>query len=134
ARMKGAEPLLDKRRRTVQQPDARHREFQRVGGNLAEYRLEPLPDRGRSHRNLDHPIRADRNARAFAGAGRAALHIAAEPQPVIAALDELALHVLLAPPVELLQTEIEQFLVSSTVAVGFRTRVDMTHGWHLEWH
>ena len=95
--------------------DALHGDFERVGGDLGEHRLEPLPDRGRADMNREHAVGLEHQPRAFLRPGGTALDEAAEPEPVIASIDQLALQLFLFAPADLGQAAFERDLIVTAI-------------------
>jgi len=87
--------------------DAIDRDFQSIGSDLCKRGFETLPDRRGADKDRDRAVGFERQSRILLRAGGTALDEAADPQSVIAAVDQLALKVRLFRPAELLQTAVE---------------------------
>src|SRR6266536_909917 len=106
--MKGAEALLEVGGRAVQHADLVYRQIERLGRDLRADRLEPLADVRRAdvYRGAAAPVELD--ARVLPRPGGAAFDEARHGDPVVAAVDQLPLEVLLLFKIEFKQAAIER--------------------------
>src|SRR5690606_26963106 len=111
AGMKGAETLLHQRRRSMAYRNTVHGKPEAIGGNLAKYRLKSLPDRGRADIHGYRAIAFQTHSHAFAGAGSATFHEAAQAEAVIAAVDQLSLEMLFFCPTEFFEAALEYLAI-----------------------
>ncbi len=93
------------------------RQLQRLGGDLCERGLEPLPQHRGADIDRDRAVGLDRGARILL-AGAAALHEGCCGDPLIAAVDEPALQRLLCLPVDLGERTLEGRMVVAGVEIS----------------
>ena len=105
--------------------DALHRQFERVGGDLREHRLDALPDRRRADEHRDLAVGLDEKPRILPRPGAAAFEIAADGDAVVAAVDQRALQLRPLGPVEFGEAAIERHLIIA--AVAFADDVEHMH-------
>src|SRR5258706_12738305 len=118
----------------MQNADSVRGDFERVGGDLGEDRLDALADGGRSDIDRYRAIPFDRHFRIFARTGTSSLDEAADTQTMIAAIDELALQRAFFLPARLAKTLIEGAGIIAAVAcghaksvIGFQFRESVMH-------
>ena len=106
--------------------DAVERHLQRIGSNLREDRLDPLPDTRRADIDRDRAVGLQHHAGVLARAGRTALDVATHRQAVVTAVDQLALQRGLLAPADLGQAAVERDAV--VAGVGFGRDIERHHG------
>src|SRR5437764_15122520 len=93
---------------------------QRVRRDLSKDGFEPLPQRRRANIDGHRAIRLERAFRVFTRPCPAAFHEACGGKAVIAALDQLSLHVPLLLPTELLEETVEGRMIVAGIVLGWR--------------
>src|SRR3954468_6068249 len=97
--------------------DPVHRDFERVGRDLCEYRLDALPDSRRADEDRNGAVLVDLEPRAFLRSRSAALDEAADTDSVIAAVDQLSLQLRFLGPADFQQATVECDLVVTAVVL-----------------
>ena len=95
--------------------DPVHRDFERVGGDLREHGLHPLPDRGRADEHRDRAILVDCKPRGLLRAGGTAFDEATDRDPMVAPANELALQLRLLRPADFLKAALQRHPVVAAV-------------------
>ena len=113
----GAEALAQIRGRAVQNAHALERQLERVGGDLRQGGLEPLPQHRRAHAHGHRAVALDRDARVLL-ARAAALHERNGSEAMVAAVDQPTLQRLLLRPADLAQHALEGRVIVAGVEVG----------------
>src|SRR3954468_3193126 len=86
---------------------------------------DPLPTRRRAVIERDRAVPFEHHADVLARAGAAAFEIAADRDAVAAAADQLALHLLLFSPAEILEAAVQRLLIIA--GVGFTALIERLH-------
>ena len=101
----------------MQDPDALERQLERVGGDLRQRGLEPLPQHRGADIDGDRAVVLDRGPRVLL-ARAAALHERHGGEPVIASVDQAALQRLLLRPADLGERALEGRVIVAGVEIG----------------
>ena len=105
-------------RAVIDAADALHRQFERIGGDLREHRLDALPDRRRADIDRDRAVGLELEPHVLARAGAAALEVATDADAVIAAVDQPALQRRLLAPAEFGEAAVERHAIIAAVGCG----------------
>ena len=112
ARAERAEAFADMGRGAMEDTaNAIERHFQRVGRDLGEDGLEPLPHRRRADIDRYRPIAFQHHAGVLARARSTAFEIAAHRGPAITAVDQLALQRALTIPIDFGEAAVQRLAV-----------------------
>src|SRR5262245_53665285 len=121
--MERAEPFVEIRRRAVEYPYFVDRYAESVGCDLRDDRLQSLTHRRRADIHRDRTVGLQLQACILPGPRAAALDKAADGDPVVTAVDQLALQFLLFLPSEFGKAAVESMPIVAAVAFGLGIKI-----------